>query len=580
MEFKPFTKDHQPANGLKKLFLTTLATVGMMIGLAQAQVLSKKKQSNERPNIIFIMSDDHSYQAISAYGGAVSQLAPTPNIDKIAKGGIIFNKAFVENSLCTPSRAALMTGLYSHQNGQRQLAEGIDSTKVFFSELLMKQGYQTAIVGKWHMSTSPKGFSYYHILDDQGKYYNPTFKGPDTDNKFVEEEGYATDLITKHAIQFLNQRDKDKPFSLMVHHKAPHRNWMPDGKYLELYENVTFPIAETFFDDYSSRGEAAKTQKMSISKDMELVQDLKIEELKDELVTPYDKLSYKFLMGELGRLNPAQRAVWDKHYKARNRQFINAKLVGKELAIWKYQQYLKDYLRCVKSIDDSVGEILKYLKDNGLEENTMIVYTSDQGFYMGEHNWFDKRFMYEESFRTPLLIKYPKAIKAGTKSEALVQNIDFAPTFLSLAGIRKPQEMSGHSLEPTFGGSKPAKWRKDLYYHYYDYPAFHMVRKHDGVRTEQYKLIHFYGKGGLRGATSKYQTTPGFREYRVLNMIKDAGYLTDDDDINYNELYDLKADPQELHNLYGKLGYEKITAQLQKKLDKYRKKLKVPKDEY
>lgn len=533
-----------------------------------------------RPNIVYIMSDDHSYQTISAYGGAVAKLAPTPNIDRIGTEGIIYDKAFVENSLCTPSRAALMTGLYSHQNGQRQLAEGIDSTKVHFSELLHQQGYQTAVVGKWHMSINPKGFDYYHILDDQGKYYNPTFKGPDTGNKFVQEQGYATDLITKHAIDFLEKRDKRKPFTLMVHHKAPHRNWMPNTKYLDLYNDVTFPVPATFFDDYATRGIAAKSQKMSINKDLELIQDLKIEELKDQAQTPYDKLSYRILMGELGRLTPTQRAAWDKHYKERNARFLKANLKGKELALWKYQEYLRDYLRCIKSVDDNVGELLDYLKQNGLDKNTIVVYTSDQGFYMGEHNWFDKRFMYEESFRTPLLVRYPKAIKAGTRSTALVQNIDFAPTFLALAGITKPQGMSGVSLEPTFGGTTPATWRKDLYYHYYDYPAFHLVRKHDGVRTEQYKLIHFYGKGGMRGATTKYQTTPGTREYTVLQLLNKADYITPAPDINYNELYDMKADPSELHNLYGQPGYEQVTADLQQRLDTYRKTLKVPTDGY
>jgi arylsulfatase A-like enzyme len=565
---------------LAKFCLAAMFTVALTSVLVQAQVRQNKKNAAKKPNIVFIMSDDHSYQAISAYGGMLSKLAPTPNIDKIANGGIIYKKAFVENSLCTPSRACLMTGLYSHQNGQRQLAEGIDSSKVFFSELLQQAGYQTAIVGKWHMSTSPKGFNYYHILDDQGKYYNPTFKGPETGYKFVQEQGYATDLITEHALDFLEKRDKGKPFCLMIHHKAPHRNWMPPGKYLDLYNDVNFPVPETFFDDYQSRCDAAKTQKMSISNDMELVQDLKVEELKDQLVSPYDKLSYTFLMSELGRLTPEQRAAWDKHYKLRNQQFINAKLTGKALALWKYQEFLKDYLRCIKSVDDGVGAILKYLKDNNLENNTMVVYTSDQGFYIGEHNWFDKRFMYEESFRTPLLIRYPKAIKPGTQSEALVQNIDYAPTFLSLAGIKKPEQMSGTSLEPTFKGPKPAGWRSDLYYHYYDYPAFHLVRKHDGIRTERYKLIHFYGKGGMRGATTKYQTTPGYREYTVLKLLNNTGYVTNDADIDCNELYDLKTDPQELHNLFGKPGYEKLTADLQKRLDGYRKNLKVPTDEF
>lgn len=535
---------------------------------------------NEHPNIIYIMCDDHSYQTISAYGSQLSKLAPTPNIDRLADEGILFQKAFVENSLSTPSRACLMTGLYSHQNGQRQLAEGIDTSKVFFTELLQDAGYQTGVVGKWHMSCEPKGFDFYHILDDQGQYYNPTFKGPDTNGEYIREEGYATSLTTKHALRFLDERNKDKPFCLLIHHKAPHRNWMPEEKYLGLYEDIEFPMPENFWDDYEGKCSASKTQKMSIGKDMELVQDLKVEELGAAATTPYDKISYRSLKGELDRMTPEEREAWDKFYKPRNAKFLEAKLEGQELIKWKYQNYIKDYLRCIKSIDDAVGEVLDYLDKNNLKENTIVVYTSDQGFYMGEHGWFDKRFMYEESFRTPLIMRYPKAIKAGTKSEALVQNIDYAPTFLSLAGIEKPEEMSGNSLEAVFDGEKPRDWRNSLYYHYYDYPAFHMVRKHDGVRTERYKLIHFYGKGGMEAATTEFQTTPGTREYRVLHMLNDSGYITDDTDINCNELYDLEKDPHEMNNLYGKAGYEKITAELQVLLEDYRKTLNVPSDEY
>ncbi|MDQ0064396.1 sulfatase family protein [Chryseobacterium lathyri] len=553
----------------RKLLLLTLVAAFQM------------SYAQKKPNIIYIMTDDHSYQTISAYGSKVSKLAPTPNIDRLAKEGILFEKAFVENSLCTPSRAALMTGLYSHQNGQKQLAEGIDSTKVFFSESLHDVGYQTAIVGKWHMSTSPKGFDYYNILDDQGKYYNPTFKSKMTNDKYVQEKGYATKLITQHSLEFLNSRDKNKPFLLMVHHKAPHRNWMPELQYLNLYENTEFPVPENFWDDYVGKGVAAKNQKMTISKDLELVQDLKVGELNAEAKTPYDKFSFMALSGELDRLTPEERVVWDKFYKPRNEKFLKAKLTGKELVLWKYQNYMRDYERVVKSVDDSVGEILDYLDKNPeLKENTIVVYTSDQGFYMGEHNYFDKRFMYEESFRTPLLMRYPKGIKAGTQSQALVQNIDFAPTFISMAGAEKSPEMPGNTLEPLFSGKEPKDWRNSLYYHYYDYPAFHLVRKHDGVRTERYKLIHFYGEGGLRAVKTKFQTTPGYREHRVLELLKKVDYIPEAQDINYNELYDLKKDPNEMNNLYGKPGYEKITAELQTRLDQYRQDLNVTKDEY
>ena len=526
------------------------------------------------------MTDDHSYQTISAYGSEISKLAPTPNIDRLANEGILFRKAFVENSLSTPSRACLMTGLYSHQNGQRQLAEGIDTTKVFFSELLQKSGYQTGVVGKWHMSCDPKGFDFYHIFDDQGKYYNPTFKSPESKGQYIQEKGYATTLTTQHALEFLNNRDKNKPFCLLIHHKAPHRNWMPEEKYLGLYEDMEFPMPDNFWDDYAGKCTASKTQKMSIAKDMELIQDLKIEELGVNAQTSSDKFSYSSLMGELGRLTPEERMAWDNFYKPRNKNFLEANLQGQELAKWKYQNYLRDYLRCIKSVDDAVGEVLDYLEKNNLKENTIVVYTSDQGFYMGEHGWFDKRFMYEESFRTPLIIRYPKAIKAGVKSDALVQNIDYAPTFLSLAGIKKPQEMSGKSLEAVFNGKKAKEWRTSLYYHYYDYPAFHLVRKHDGVRTERYKLIHFYGKGGMEGATTKYQTTPGTREYNVLHLLENINYITNDPDMDCNELYDLEKDPYEMNNLYGKTGYENITRKMQDLLNGYREKLKVPDNEY
>jgi arylsulfatase A-like enzyme len=509
---------------------------------------NEKKQTvnDKRPNIIYIMTDDHSFQTISAYGHPVSRLAPTPNIDRLANEGMLFQQAFVENSLSTPSRACLMTGLYSHQNGQRQLGKGIDSTKTFFSELLQNVGYQTAVVGKWHMQCEPKGFDYYCVLWDQGHYYNPEFKTKETNGEYVKEEGYATNLITGHSIEFIKGRDKEKPFCLLVHHKAPHRNWMPEEKFLTLYEDTEFPIPETFYDDYSTRCSAAQTQEMSISKTMTLIYDLKVRELKD--VEPYNKEWYADgLENALSRFTPEQLEAWNNAYRPSNKEFIDKKLTGNDLTLWKFQRYMRDYLRCIKSVDEQVGRLITCLEEEGLMDNTIIIYTSDQGFYMGEHGWFDKRFMYEESFRTPLIIRYPKEIKAGTKTEALVQNIDYAPTILSLAGIEKPAEMVGRTLKPLFQGDIPEDWRKSLYYHYYDYPAVHNVRRHDGVRTDRYKLIHFYGKGEMK----------------------------DDKEIDCNELYDLQTDPNELNNLYGKKEYETIKDELQLLLDQYRKDLKV-----
>lgn len=558
--------------------LLSFAALSCIAATAQAQ--HKAAAATQRPNIVYIMCDDHAFQCISAYGSPISKLAPTPNIDRIAQRGMRFDRAFVENSLSTPSRACLMTGLYSNQNGQRQLGEGIDTTRTFFTEQLQQAGYQTAVVGKWHMGCDPKGFDYYHIYNDQGQYYNPQYRGTDTDGKYIVEEGYSTDLTTDHALSFIEHRDTNKPFCLLLHHKAPHRNWLANTKYFGMYDNVTFPMPETFYDDYETRGSAVRTQKMSVTKDMRWEQDFKVPEMLDTAnADSWD--SYLSLMNEVNRMNPEQRIAWGKYYFPRNRRLLEARLTGKELDEWKYQNYIRDYMSVIKSVDESVGRVLDYLDSHGLTDNTIIVYTSDQGFYMGEHGWFDKRFMYEESLRTPLLIAYPGHIQPGTVCNKLVQNIDYAPTFLDLAGISKPKELPGRSLTPLFkAGDKVNGWRSSIYYHYYDYPTYHMVRKHDGVRTDRYKLIHFYGEGGLDAVKeNKYQRQPGTREHGCMTYLTSLGYFEPKDSaVNYNELYDLQADPHELNNLYGKPGYEKITKQLQKQLNDYRKSIGV--DEY
>lgn len=555
--------------------LLSFAALSCIAATAQAQ--QKAAAATQRPNIVYIMCDDHAFQCISAYGSPISKLAPTPNIDRIAERGMRFDRAFVENSLSTPSRACLMTGLYSNQNGQRQLGEGIDTTRTFFTEQLQQAGYQTAVVGKWHMGCDPKGFDYYHIYNDQGQYYNPQYRGTDTDGKYIVEEGYSTDLTTDHALSFIEHRDTNKPFCLLLHHKAPHRNWLANTKYFGMYDNVTFPMPETFYDDYETRGSAVRTQKMSVTKDMRWEQDFKVPEMLDTAnADSWD--SYLSLMNEVNRMNPEQRIAWGKYYFPRNRRLLEARLTGKELDEWKYQNYIRDYMSVIKSVDESVGRVLDYLDSHGLTDNTIIVYTSDQGFYMGEHGWFDKRFMYEESLRTPLLIAYPGHIQPGSVCNKLVQNIDYAPTFLDLAGISKPKELPGRSLTPLFkAGDKVKGWRNSIYYHYYDYPTYHMVRKHDGVRTDRYKLIHFYGAGGLDAVKeNKYQRQPGTREHGCMTYLTSLGYFEPKDSaVNYNELYDLQADPHELNNLYGKPGYEKITKQLQKQLTDYRKSIGV-----
>lgn len=541
---------------------------------------AQQQKAQQHPNIVYIMCDDHAYQCISAYGSALSKLAPTPNIDRLAERGMRFDRAFVENSLSTPSRACLMTGQYSHQNGQRQLGEGIDTTRTFFTELLQKAGYQTAVVGKWHMGCDPKGFDYYHVYNDQGQYWNPQYRGTDTNNEFVVEEGYSTDLTTDHALSFIEHRDPSKPFCLLLHHKAPHRNWQANLKYLGMYDDVEFPMPENFYDDYATRGSAARTQKMSVTRDMRWEQDFKVPEMLD-LNNPDSQDSYNALMGEINRMTPEQRSAWGRYYFPRNRRLLEAQLKGKDLDNWKYQVYIRDYMSVIASVDESVGRVLDYLDKNGLTDNTMIVYTSDQGFYMGEHGWFDKRFMYEESLRTPLIVSYPGHTKPGSVCNRLVQNIDYAPTFLALAGVQQPKDMPGRSLVPVLNnGDNVKNWRQSIYYHYYDYPTYHMVRKHDGVRTDRYKLIHFYGKGGLDAVSeNKYQNVPGTREYGTMKGLESIGYFEPKDEaVDYCELYDLQADPHEQNNIFGKPGTEKIMKQLQRELDKYRKTLAV--DEY
>lgn len=466
-----------------------------------------------RPNILFIMSDDHAYQAMSCYSGKLNQ---TPNIDRIAKEGVIFTNSFVTNSICAPSRAVMLTGKFSHANGHLDNTLAFNGSQVTFPKLLRASGYETAMIGKWHLESDPTGFDYWNILPGQGDYYNPDFIEMGKRNKI---EGYVTNLITDFSIKWLDKRDKKKPFCLLLHHKAPHRCWMPDTSYLTKYNDFKFPLPANFYDNYEGRT-AAADQQMHM-KDFCPVNDLKMLDKEGEVQGPLRKA----FEGQLKRMNPAQRAAWDKAYLPEIEYYKKANLSGKELLEWSFQRYMEDYMRCISSVDDNIGRILNYLKENNLDENTLVVYTSDQGFYLGEHGWFDKRFMYEESFRTPLVMKLPNKINKG-KIEKLVQNIDYAPTFLDLAGIAVPDDVHGKSLVPLITGKKTKDWRKSVYYHYYEYPGPHDVKRHYGIRTDRYKLIHFYN------------------------------------DIDQWELYDLKLDPNEVTNLYGRKGYEDLTKSL------------------
>jgi arylsulfatase A-like enzyme len=501
-----------------------IALLGVSAGSCIQGIAQNSK--NQRPNIIFIMSDDHAYQAISAYGGPLKDLAPTPNIDRIANDGMRFDRCLVTNSISGPCRATILTGKYSHTNGfYDNSGLKFDGSQQTFPKLLLASGYQTAIIGKWHLGSDPTGFSHWEVLPAQGAYYNPEFLNKDGKHK---EDGYVTELITKKSIDWLKEANKSgKPFMLMMHHKAPHREWLPGPNELSLYKNVTFPEPSTLFDTYENRGTAEHDQDMTIETTMRLVEDLKI--------TPLDPAKKNPI---LNLLTEEQLKDWNAVYDPIVKKFYASNLTGKDLVRFKYQRYLQDYLACIAGVDKSVGKVLDFLKENGLDKNTIVVYTSDQGFYLGEHGWFDKRWMFEQSYRTPMLIEWPGVIKSHSINQDMVSNIDIAETFLDAARVKIPEDMQGESLLPILKGNTPKNWRTEHYYHYYEYPQPHHVRPHYGISNEQYKLIHFYG------------------------------------DIDEWELFDIKADPQEMKNVYNDRAYAKVREDLHKRLDALRVKYK------
>jgi arylsulfatase A-like enzyme len=507
---------------MNRFFSTSIALLTAGAGIFGCAPQDKEAQ---RPNILYIMSDDHAFQAISAYGGYLADLAPTPNIDRLAKEGAIFTRATVTNSICAPSRAVLLTGKHSFLNGKVDNVQPFNWDQNNFPKLMQSNGYQTAMIGKIHLDGIPQGFDFSMVLPGQGQYYNPDFL---IDGERVRKEGYCTEIITETALDWLkNKRDPDKPFCLLYHQKAPHRNWQPAPKYLTLFDDVTFDPPANFFDDYEGRGTAAKEQEMQIHGHAQWGHDFKM------IVDPNgDSTGFH---RELNRFNEKQRKDWLAAYTPKNEAFKAkyATLSDEEIALWKFNRYIKDYLRTIRSVDDGVGEVLDYLEEAGLAENTIVVYTSDQGFYLGEHGWFDKRFMYEESFRTPLLMRYPKEIKPGTVIDDLVQNLDFAPTFLDYAGIEVPEEMQGESFRKLVAGETD-EWRDAVYYTYYEYPSVHMVKRHYGVATDRYKLMHFYY------------------------------------DIDEWEMYDLETDPMEMKNIYNDPDYADVQEMLHKRLEELR----------
>ena len=448
-----------------------------------------------RPNILFIMSDDHASHAISSYGSRINQ---TPNLDRIADGGMILQNCFCVNSICTPSRANILTGTHSHVNGVKTLSDPLDGRKPNVAKMLRANDYQTAMVGKWHLghggNADPTGFDYWNVLPGQGLYHDPVMLEPDGEKT---HKGYTTDIITDFSLEWLQNRDKERPFFLMCHHKAPHRPWDSDEKHAQMFEDEDVPMPDNFFDDYANRSNAAKEAKMRVFGHM-TERDLKI----DTLGPPPEGLSEK------------------------------------ELANWQYQRYIKEYLRCVASIDDNVGRMLDYLDAEGIADDTMIIYTSDQGFFLGDHGWYDKRFMYEESLRMPFLIRYPREIQAGSSSDAMALNIDFAETWLDYAGVSIPDDMQGTSLRPILNGETPDDWRTSMYYRYWMHLSHHYVPAHYGIRTDRYKLIYYYGEAlGTTGSIDE----PKAPEW---------------------ELFDLEKDPNEMCSVYDDPAYADIVTEL------------------
>ncbi len=530
-----------------RLYKNLILTVGILTfyGVPDSLLAQEEKK---RPNIVLMISDDHAYQAISAYGHGLNK---TPNIDRLADEGSIFTRATVTNSICAPSRAVILTGKHSFVNGKVDNIQPFNWDQSNFPKELQKAGYSTAMIGKIHLDGLPQGFDHSMVLPGQGHYYNPDFLVNGERKRF---EGYVTEITTEYALKWLEEeRDEEKPFLLIYNQKAPHRNWKPAPKYLNLYDDIDFTPPATYFDDesnYAGRGTAAKTQEMEIDGHARWGHDFKFQIDPEGNETGLNR--------ELERFNDKQLAEWKAAYDPKNREFLDkyypkdknfrdgnttkkilalntASQREKEIALWKYNRYIKDYLRTIKSVDDGVGEVLDYLEKNNLDDNTIVIYTSDQGFYLGEHGWFDKRFMYEQSLRTPLLIRYPEEIKRGTVIDELVQNLDFAPTILDFAEVQIPAEMQGESFRDLLRGTSD-DWRDANYYTYYEYPSVHMVKRHYGIFTDRYKLMHFYY------------------------------------DIDEWEMYDLKEDPNEMNNIYEEPEYADLRADLHRKLNDLREK--------
>ncbi len=467
--------------------------------------------AEDRPNIIFMFSDDHTWQAVGAYGGFVNTVDPTPNIDRLAAQGLLFRNAFVTNSICAPSRAVVLTGKYSHLNGVRDNRAIFDGSQQTFPKLLRKAGYQTAMIGKWHLKSEPTGFDYWNVLIGQGSYYGPRMKTP---AGTVQHEGYTTEVIADLVHNWLeNERDPDRPFLLMYQHKAAHSEFFPGPKQLDSYSDIEIPEPPTLFDDHANRGTASQMASCDIEY-----------HLQPHILA---------LTGPPPGMDAAHHDLWNRTFEQENQRYREGKLDREERVRWRYQRYIKNYLRTVAGIDESVGRLMRYLDESGLADNTVLIYTSDQGFYLGEHGWYDKRLMYEESLRIPLIARWPREIAPEREEERMVLNLDFAPTFLDLAGVSIPPDMQGQSFAPLLKGEEVTEWRDAIYYHYYEFPSWCYIIPHDGVRTARHKLVHYYT----------------YREW---------------------ELFDLEEDTDELRSVYDDAAYDGVVRDLKRRLSEMR----------
>jgi arylsulfatase A-like enzyme len=499
---------HRIARFVRPLVLFALIAVSLPI-----------EAKEERPNIVFIFSDDHAPHAIGAYDGWLKSVNPTPEIDQLAEQGMLFENSFCTNSICGPSRAVIQTGKHSHKNGFMDNGDRFDWNQQTFPKLLQGTGYQTAIFGKSHLKGKPQGYNEWAVLPGQGLYYNPDFYTKDGQ---ITIQGHCTDVVTDMAVDFLeNKRDTNKPFMLMVQHKAPHRNWMPAARHLTLYDDIDLPEPATLFDTWEDKAPPARHQETSIIDYMHLNYDLFVDLTPDFTQGKPSKSEDPSSWRNMQRMSEEQMRVWRAAYGPKDVAFHAANLSGKDLLRWKYQRYAKNYLRTIKGVDESVGRLVATLDELGLSDNTIVIYSSDQGFFIGDHGWYDKRWMYEESLKMPFIIKWPNVITPGSRQQKMIQNIDYAETFLDIAQAAIPDDMQGRSLLPLLKGESVNDWRDSIYYHYYEYPSVHMVPKHNGIRTERYKLMHFYE----------------FGEW---------------------EFYDLENDPEELNNLYGKSEFAEL----------------------